>query len=169
MSVFCCFFSGTASYSRGYTGQKFAFTTSLSWHRLGPWLHPFWLHCSQQFYRVPNIKAVFVPSGLIHGWGVHFGLYCRRRLVVTMSLLKFEAIHLHYLFPKRSFEPLPYGRLPQLFWLLYRSRARGRSGASTTFLRRSLFNLTLNQACEWLQVLSPSQFSSTSPTSRKPS
>ena len=95
MSVFCCFFSGTASYSRGYTGQKFAFTTSLSWHRLGPWLHPFWLHCSQQFYRVPNIKAVFVPSGLIHGWGVHFGLYCRRRLVVTMSLLKFEAIHLH--------------------------------------------------------------------------
>ena len=81
MSVFCCFFSGTASYSRGYTGQKFAFTTSLSWHRLGPWLHPFWLHCSQQFYRVPNIKAVFVPSCLIHGWGVHFGLYCRRRLV----------------------------------------------------------------------------------------
>ena len=95
MSVFCCFFSGTASYSRGYTGQKFAFTTSLSWHRLGPWLHPFWLHCSQQFYRVPNIKAVFVPSGLIHGWGVHFGLYCRRRLVVTMSLLKFEAIHFY--------------------------------------------------------------------------
>ena len=93
MSVFCCFFSGTASYSRGYTGQKFAFTTSLSWHRLGPWLHPFWLHCSQQFYRVPNIQAVFVPSGLIHGWGVHFGLYCRRRLV-TMSLLKFEAVHL---------------------------------------------------------------------------
>ena len=81
MSVFCCFFSGTASYSRGYTGQKFAFTTSLSWHRLGPWLHPFWLHCSQQFYRVPNIQAVFVPSSLIHGWGVYFGLYCRRRLV----------------------------------------------------------------------------------------
>ena len=67
------FFSGPTSYTRGYMGQKFTFITSLSWHRMGSRLHPFWLYCSQQFYRMSNLQAIFVPSRPIHGWSIHFG------------------------------------------------------------------------------------------------
>ena len=79
-------FVGPTSYTWRDMGQEFTLASSISWHRLGPWLHPFWLYCSQQLYWMSDLQAIFVPSRFIHGRSFYFGFHCRRRLQWIRSL-----------------------------------------------------------------------------------